>query len=194
MSDDITRRELLGWLALVPLASPLAAADAAQRALERAAATGAPYTPRFFTAHEWRTVRVLVDDIIPRDERSGSATDAGVPEFMDFMMVDQPAGQLPMRGGLLWLDTHSRERYGVAFADGARTRRTALLDDIAWPARARTEMRQGAAFFTMFRNLTASGFWSSRMGVADLRYIGNEVVHEWQGCPPAALARLGVSY
>jgi hypothetical protein len=55
-------------------------------------------------------------------------------------------------------------------------------------------MSHGVAFFSMFRNLTASGFWSSRMGVADLQYIGNAVVHEWQGCPPAALAKLGVSY
>ncbi|HWZ60178.1 MAG TPA: gluconate 2-dehydrogenase subunit 3 family protein [Gemmatimonadaceae bacterium] len=190
MSDDITRREMLGWLALVPLASQLAAAEAAHRAL-----TGdAPYAPKFFTPHEWRTVRILVDDVIPRDARSGSATDAGVPEFMDFMMLDHPAGQLPMRGGLHWLDTTCLERFGLAVADCARAQRTALLDDIAWPARARPEMSHGVAFFTMFRNLTASGFWSSRMGVADLRYIGNTVVHEWQGCPPAALAKLGVSY
>ena len=190
MSHDLTRREMLGWLALIPLASPLAAADAAHRAL----AAGEPYAPKFFTAHEWRTVRVLVDDIIPRDARSGSATDAGVPEFMDFMMRDQPAGQLPMRGGLRWLDTASRARFGATFADGSSAQRAALLDDIAWPARARAEMSQGVAFFTMFRNLTASGFWTSRMGVADLQYIGNQVVHEWQGCPPAALAKLGVSY
>jgi gluconate 2-dehydrogenase subunit 3-like protein len=192
MSDDLTRREMLGWLALVPLASPLAAAEAAQRALSTP--SGASYVPKFFTAREWHTVRVLVDDIIPRDERSGSATDAGVPEFMDFMMLDQPAGQVPMRGGLHWLDTTSRERHGTAYAVATTTQRTSLLDDIAWPARARAEMSHGVVFFTMFRNLTGSGFWSSRMGVADLRYIGNQVVHEWQGCPPAALAKLGVSY
>jgi hypothetical protein len=183
---------MLGWLALVPLASPLAAAEAARRALTTL--SGSPYMPRFFTAHEWRIVRVLVDDIIPRDERSGSATDAGVPEFMVFMMLDQPAGQLPMRGGLRWLDTTSRERHDAAYAVATHSQRTSLLDDIAWPARARAEMSHGVVFFTMFRNLTASGFWSSRMGVADLRYIGNQVVHEWQGCPPAALAKLGVSY
>lgn len=192
MNDDLTRREMLGWLALVPLASPLAAAEAAQRALRTL--SGTPYVPKFFTAREWRTVRVLVDDIIPRDERSGSATDAGVPEFMDFMMLDQPAGQVPMRGGLHWLDTTSRERHGTAYAVATTTQRTSLLDDIAWPGRARAEMSHGVVFFTMFRNLTASGFWSSRMGVADLHYIGNQVVHEWQGCPPAALAKLGVSY
>src|ERR1700722_7474306 len=117
MSDDLTRREMLGWLALVPLASQLAAAEAAQHALRTL--SGAPYAPKFFTAREWRTVRVLVDDIIPRDERSGSATDAGVPEFMDFMMLDQPAGQVPMRGGLHWLDTQAGDRNKAAFADAA---------------------------------------------------------------------------
>jgi gluconate 2-dehydrogenase gamma chain len=185
--SDLTRREMLGWMALVPLAS----IDAAHRAVERMTA---PYTPKFFTAHEWRTVRVLVDDIIPRDARSGSATDAGVPEFMDFMMLDQPAGQLPMRGGLHWLDTHARDRCQAVFVDCAGAQRVMLLDAIAFPARATPAMGAGVAFFTMFRNLTASGFWSSRMGVADLQYMGNQVVHDWQGCPPAALAKLGVSY
>ena len=193
-SHDVTRREMLGWLALAPLASPFAAAESAQRALEQAVATGVPYSAKFFTAHEWRTVRILVDDIIPRDERSGSATDAGVPEFMDFMMIDRPAGQLPMRGGLHWLDVTCKQRFGAAYADCSHAQRTALLDDIAFPARAHPAMSHGVAFFTMFRNLTASGFWSSRMGVADLRYMGNTVVHEWEGCPPAALAKLGVSY
>src|SRR3984957_8834440 len=124
--SDLTRREMLAWMALVPLAS----IEAAHRAVE---GMTAPYTPKFFTPHEWRTVRVLVDDIIPRDKRSGSATDAGVPEFMDFMMLDQAAGQLPMRGGLHWLNTTSHERHGSAYALATPTQRTSLLDDIAWP-------------------------------------------------------------
>jgi gluconate 2-dehydrogenase gamma chain len=191
--SEISRREMLGLLALVPLSAHLSAAEAAQRVL----ASGVPYTPKFFTPHEWRTVRVLVDDIIPRDERSGSATDAGVPEFMDFMMIDQTgwgSPQIPMRGGLHWLDSTASDRFGASYADCSLAQRSALLDDIAFPARANPALSHGVAFFTMFRNLTSSGFWSSRMGVADLRYMGNQVVHEWHGCPPDALAKLGVSY
>jgi hypothetical protein len=70
--------------------------------------------------------------------------------------------------------------------------RAAVLDDIAWPARARPEMSQGVAFFNNFRDLTASGFWSSEMGVKDLEYRGNTVVRRWNGCPDAALVKLGV--
>jgi gluconate 2-dehydrogenase gamma chain len=195
---DLSRREVIGFLAALPLAAatdPAALIARAWRHLEGHAASSAPpYTPRFFTAHEWRIVRILADDIIPRDGRSGSATDAGVPEFIDFIMMDQPYAQLPVRGGLHWLDTQAHTRFGTSFADCNTERRSAVLDDIAWPARAHPSMSQGVAFFTTFRDLVASGFWTSKMGMADLRYMGNTVVHEWQGCPPEALAKLGVSY
>src|SRR2546425_1283708 len=72
--------------------------------------------------------------------------------------------------------------------------RAAVLDDIAWPKKAKSEYSAGVAFFNSFRDLTASGFFSSRLGVQDLRYIGNTFVAEWKGCPPEALAKLGVSY
>jgi hypothetical protein len=153
-----------------------------------------PFAPSFFTPHELDTVRVLVDLIIPRDERSGSATDAGVPEFMDFMMTDRPDGQTPMRGGLAWLDNECTERFAKTFVTCSEAERTTVLDEIAYPKRAKPEMSQGVAFFNMFRDLTASGFWSSKMGVDDLGYQGNTFVAEWKGCPPEALQKLGVQY
>jgi len=153
-----------------------------------------PFKPKFFTAHEWRTVRVLVDLIIPADEQSGSATQAGVPEFMDFMCLDDKGLDIPVRGGLAWLDTASHEAFGKAFVDGSAADQTGLLDRIAWPKKVKPEDTQGAAFFTSFRDLTSSGFYSSRMGVHDLKYIGNTFVPEWKGCPPEALAKLGVHY
>jgi hypothetical protein len=152
---------------------------------------------RFFTAEEYETVRVLADLIIPRDGRSGSATDAGVPGFIDFMMADQdtsPEASTAMRGGLAWLDAECDRRFGKRFAGCANKERTALLDDIAWPARARPGMSQGVAFFNSFRDLTAFGFWSSEMGVKDLRYQGNAFVPNWAGCPEAALRKIGVRY
>jgi hypothetical protein len=190
------RREAVGAMAMAALTAafkwtPAEAAKAAGLARE---AVKAPYAPTFFTAHEWDTVRVLVDLIIPRDERSGSATDAGVPQFMDFMMIDRPDGQTAMRGGLGWLDNEAFERSGKTFVASTEPERTVILDDIAWPKKARPEMSQGVAFFNMFRDLTASGFWSSKIGVADLDYQGNTFVAEWKGCPPAALQKLGVHY
>jgi gluconate 2-dehydrogenase gamma chain len=134
---------------------------------------------------------VLVDLIIPRDERSGSATEAGVPEFIDFMMVDQPDRQLAMRGGLRWLDGESLRRFDKRFIEAAAGERTALLDDVAYPARARPAVSHGVAFFTSFRDLTASGFWSSKMGIEDLRYMGNQPT-TWDGCPAEALQKLGL--
>jgi len=195
--SDLTRRESLRILAGIPLLaaglSPQTVVRGVQAA-RRARESGSPYTPVFFTAHEYQTVVVLVDLIIPRDERSGSATDAAVPEFIDYIVGDQREMQTPIRGGLGWLDIECQERFGQRFLGAGDAQRRAVLDDIAWPKKARPEMSQGVAFFNHFRDLTASGFFSSRMGVADLQYLGNVVVPEWKGCPPAALAKLGVSY
>jgi gluconate 2-dehydrogenase gamma chain len=200
--SEMNRREALGVLASLPLAAAWEPAPgtavheilAASQAVAAETAAGAAYELKFFTPHEWETVRVLVDLVIPRDERSGSATDAAVPEFMDFFIDAYPSMRLWMRGGLAWLDTESRGRFGKPFVDAAEAERTAILDDIAWPARARPEMSQGVAFFNRFRDFTASGFWSTRIGVDDLQFMGNRGMPTWNGCPPEALARLGVSY
>ncbi|HEU5259838.1 MAG TPA: gluconate 2-dehydrogenase subunit 3 family protein [Gemmatimonadales bacterium] len=192
------RRDVVRLLAVAPVAAALRSTPASVReaaALAREAlARGTPYEPKHFTAHEWETVRRLVDLIIPRDERSGSATDAGVPEFLDFLLGDDPDLQTPVRGGLAWLDHECDDRYGRTFLACTDAERAAVLDDIAWPRKAKPEDSAGVAFFNRFRDLTASGFFSSRMGVQDLRYIGNTFVSEWKGCPPEALRKLGVSY
>ena len=196
----LTRREAVGAVAGALIGSldwtPAAAGRALSRSREvRAGGAGQGYAPTFFTTHEWETVRVLVDLIIPRDERSGSATDAGVPEFMDFLMTDGSDQQrTAMRGGLAWVDIECRKRFGKALVDCAATERTAVLDSIAWPAKAPPDLTHGVAFFNRFRDLTASGFFSSKMGVEDLQYQGNTFVMEWTGCPPEALAKLGVKY
>jgi hypothetical protein len=153
--------------------------------------------PSFFTPHEWTTVKVLVDYIIPRDERSGSATDAKVPEFIDFLMSDRAASEgmkTAMRGGLAWIDNECQHRFQKSFVGATDAQRRQVLDDIAWPEKARPEMSHGVRFFSHFRDLTASGFFSTQMGWKDVRYEGNVAVPVWNGCPPAALAKLGVSY
>lgn len=189
------RRDAVGTMAMAALTAAFRWTPAeAQRAAKLVRDTVAPYAPTFFTPHEWETVRALADLVIPRDERSGSATDAGVPEFMDFMMGDRPDGQIPMRGGLAWLDNECFERFGKTFVRTAETERATVLNDIAWPKKAKPEMSQGVAFFNMFRDMTASGFWSSKIGIADLDYQGNTFVAEWKGCPEPALRKLGVSY
>jgi hypothetical protein len=192
------RRAAVRLLAVAPLATafrwaPQSLHDAAARA-RAALARGVAYEPKCFTPHEWATVRVLVDLVIPKDGRSGSATEAGVPEFLDFMCGDDPELETPLRGGLAWLDHECDDRFGKAFVTASDAERTAVLNDIAWPKRARPAHAAGVAFFNSLRDLTASGFFSSQMGLADLRYLGNAVVVEWRGCPPEVLAKLGVSY
>jgi hypothetical protein len=196
--SEVNRRQALEVLAGIPFLaaglSPESVARAAVsvRALRSAQPPNRP--PAFFSTHEYATVRMLAELVIPRDGRSGGALDAGVPEFMDFILNENPGMQTWMRGGLAWLDLEAGERFGKQFVDLADMQRRAILDDIAWPKRARPEHSQGVAFFNRFRDLTASGFFSSEMGVKDLRYQGNEFVMDWQGCPPEALNRLGVKY
>lgn len=195
---NLSRRQLLQLLGAAPLAAGFTwtsaeAAEAQKNAqAARAAAPAKGYTPKFFTAHEYATVGVLADLVIPKDDRSGSATDAAVPEFMDFMMVDQPNRQTAMRGGLAWIDLTCEDRFDKRFLDCTAAERAAVLDDIAWPQRAKPGLAPGVAFFNSFRDLTASGFWSSKMGVEDLKYIGNTMVPEWKGCPDEALKKIGL--
>jgi len=192
------RREAVRLLAVAPLAAAFQWAPESVRlaALQTrdALKRGSRYEPKVFTSHEWETVRMLVDLIIPKDARSGSATDAGVPEFMDFMLGDDRDLETPVRGGLAWLDHECDDRYGKTFVTASDAQRAALLDDIAWPKKAKADHAAGVAFFNSFRNLTASGFWSSKLGIDDLQYQGNSFVAEWRGCPPEALAKLGVRY
>ncbi|GAB4415281.1 MAG: gluconate 2-dehydrogenase subunit 3 family protein [Bacteroidia bacterium] len=146
---------------------------------------------QFFDEHEMRTIHVLGDLIIPADETSGSASDAGTPAFIEFMAKDQPKLQTPLRGGLRWLDLYSLRRYGKAFIDCLPDEQTALLDAIAYPATAAPELAQGVAFFNLMRNLVATGFFSSKIGVEYLQYQGN-IGTVWTGPPAEWIARLGV--
>jgi len=192
------RRSAIRVLGVAPVATafrwaPESVREAAAQARETLG-RGAPYEPKHFTAHEWDTVRLLVDLIIPKDDRSGGATDAAVPEFMDFMLGDDPDLETPIRGGLAWLDHECDDRWSKTFVASSDAERTALLDDIAWPKKAKPQHAAGVAFFNSFRDLTASGFFSSKLGVQDLRYMGNTFVAEWKGCPPEALDKLGVRY
>lgn len=195
------RRDMMKVLATMPLGAwALTSSDVADAAehthhalSEQTAQPKSVFVPKFFSALEWRTVRVLADIVIPRDAKSGSATDAGVPEFMDYVMTEFPNNQTRIREGLGWLNAESRARFGMPFADVTAPQRLQIVDDIAWPAKAKPQFVQGARFFTAFRDLTASGFYTSRIGVKDIGYMGNIPQSAWHGCSPAAEKKLGVS-
>ena len=136
----------------------------------------------YFTPHEMQTITILCDIIIPKDDVSGSASDAKVPDFIEFIVKDMPDHKTPMRGGLRWLDVECLNRYDKVFTDCNQQQQLAVVDDIAYPADVKPELQQGASFFTLMRNLTASGFYSSKMGIKDIGYIGNTPTI-WDGVP-----------
>ncbi len=205
--SEMNRRDALQHLLAVPAGIAIAP-DALERAADHVhaaldpqgqAQAGAaqparprPYVPKQFTPDEWRLVRMLVDYLIPRDARSGSATDAGVPEFMDFMLGEYTSMRTWMRNGLGWMNAESRKRFQKSFVSATDAQRREILDAIAFPKRAAADVKAGVEFFNNLRNLTASGFYSSRIGIADLGYTGNRPVAEWKGTPPEVMRTLGL--
>lgn len=147
----------------------------------------------FFTPEEMATITVLGDIIIPKDEHSGSASDARVPEFIEFIVKDMPSHQIPMRGGLRWLDVQCLNRYGKAFKDCSQQQQIEMVDAIAYPQKAKPEMAQGVSFFNLMRNLVSTGFFTSQIGVKDLGYAGN-VPNQWNGVPDDVLKQYGLAY
>jgi hypothetical protein len=147
----------------------------------------------FFNDHEMKTIAVLSDIIIPADEVSGSATDAKVPDFIEFIVKEFPEHQTPMRGGLRWLDLQCFNRHEKAFVDCDDKQRIAMVDAIAYPAKAKPEMAAGVSFFNLMRNLTATGFYTSEIGVKDIGYVGN-TPNQWNGVPADVLKQYNLAY
>jgi len=196
----MNRRESLKLIAIASLAAafPGCTQETVNEASRKAQASGTGglegRKPTQLSDHEFATVTLLANYIIPADDRSGSASDAEVPAFIDFMMEDAPELQDPMHSGLTWLDGACNERYGASFTDANADLQIEMLDSIAYPDMATDNMKDGVAFFTTMRDLTASGFWSSRMGMEDLDYTGNRPQGSWEGCSHEAMAYLGLSY
>jgi len=162
---------------------------------------------KFFSEHEMATITILADIIIPKDEVSGSASEAKVPEFIEFIVKDMPQHQVPMRGGLRWLDMQCIKRFEKPFKDCSETQQLDMVDDIAYPeltyrdekgnevkkGKVKAGMQPGVSFFSLMRNLTATGFYTSEIGVKDIGYIGNKAT-QWNGVPDDVLKQYHVSY
>jgi hypothetical protein len=148
---------------------------------------------KFFDDHEMKTISILSDIIIPKDDKSGSATDAKVPEFIEFIVKDMPRHQTPMRGGLKWLDLQCMRRFDADFASCSQEQQIEMVDQIAFPEKAKPEMAPGVAFFNLMRDLTATGFFTSEIGIKDLDYQGNKP-NQWDGVPQDVLDQYGLKY
>ena len=144
----------------------------------------------FFDEHEMATITILADIIIPADENSGSASAAGVPDFIEFIVKDLDQHQLPMRGGLRWLDLECLKRFEKPFRDCSPAQQIEMVDDIAYPNKVKPGMEPGVAFFNRMRDLTATGFFTTEMGINDLGYVGNRP-GPWNGPPADVLEKHG---
>jgi gluconate 2-dehydrogenase gamma chain len=163
------------------------------RTAEEVAREKALTSEKFFNEHEMKTIGALSDIIIPKDDVSGSATEAGVPDFIEFMAKDRPQYQTPLRGGIKWLDLQCMRRYDADFVSCSAAQQTEMVDEIAFPEKAKPEMQAGVSFFNTMRDLTACGFFTSKMGLADLGYMGNRP-NQWNGVPQDVLDQYGLAY
>ncbi|MGF1672039.1 MAG: gluconate 2-dehydrogenase subunit 3 family protein [Balneolaceae bacterium] len=198
MADKMSRREAIKAITLTTVGGGLfikACSPDGEEHVHRLPGEEAllGWQKKFFTDHEFDTVKQLANMVIPADERSGNAEVANVHNFIDYMLAEEhPWNQTRMRGGLKWLDVECSKRFDQTFIDCDENQKKRVLDDIAWPEAAKPEMSQGVRFFNMFRDYTASGFWSSKMGVKDIGYIGNMATH-WDGPPKDVLEHIGIS-
>ena len=193
-TSGISRRDVLKTLAVgmaggsVLQVIPLKAAELAHQMVhkEKAAAPAGKYTPKYFNPKQYETIVSLCDTIIPKDEKSGGAVEAGAPEFIDLLTSENEEYQLALGGGLMWLDTHCIDQYGKVFMECTPEQKKEILDLIAYRKNAKRDhsLSQGAAFFAFLRNLTCDGYYTSKIGIEDLQYIGNVTRSEWPGCPP----------
>ncbi|MDP3393136.1 gluconate 2-dehydrogenase subunit 3 family protein [Sediminibacterium sp.] len=147
----------------------------------------------FFNEHEMATITVLGDIIMPKDEVSGSASDAKVPEFIEFIVKDMPSHQTPLRGGLRWLDLHCYKLYEKAFVNLTAAQQISVVDSIAYPEKAAKELAQGVSFFNLMRDLVTTGFYTTEIGIKDLGYVGN-APNQWNGVPDEVLKQYKLAY
>ena len=191
---SVTRRDILKTLAVGAVSGsvlqviPAKAAEYAHQLVhnEKSSSLAGKYVPKFFSAHQYEMLTTLCDTIIPKDEKSGGAVEAGAPEFIDLLASENEEYQLALGGGLQWLDNYCSDRYANVFLDCTPEQRKEVLDLIAFRKNAKQDpaLSQGVAFFSFLRRLTCDGFYTSKIGIADLQYIGNTALREFPGCPP----------
>lgn len=191
-NESVSRRDILRTLAVGAAGSvlqviPAEAADYIHQMVheEKAASPAGNYTPKYFSASQYATLTALCDLMIPKDERSGGAIEAGAPEFIDLLTSENEKYQLRLGGGLFWLDGYCTDHYGKVFLDCSGEQRKEVLDLIAFRKNAKKDasLSQGVSFFAFLRNMTCDGYYTSKIGIADLGYIGNTSLREFPGCP-----------
>ena len=192
MTNPLSRRDVLKSLTMGTVGSalgtiPLEAAEYAHALVAAEKRTGAGgYKPKYFSAHQYKILRMLCETILPSDGDSGGAIEAGAPEFIDLLTSENPEYQLKLGGGLMWLDSRCADQFGSVYANCTTPQQKEMLDSIAYRERAEKDagLAQGVGFFSFLRNLTADGFFTSKIGIKYLGYVGNTFLTDFPGCPP----------
>jgi hypothetical protein len=189
----ISRRDILKSLMQTAVTGsvlqliPLEAAEYAHRMVraEKAAAGDQAYTPKFFSAHAYKMLQALCQTIMPSDDDSKGAIEAGAPEFIDLITSENTDYQVALGGGIMWLDNTCIDRYGKPYLDCTAAPQKEILELIAYRKNAKLDpsLGQGIEFFALLRKLTADGFFTSEIGIEYLGYIGNTFVKDFPGCP-----------
>lgn len=192
--SGISRRDVLRNLAIGAASGsvlqmiPAKAAELAHEMIQRekVASPAGKYKPKYFSPHQYQTLLLLCDAIIPKDEVSGGAVEAGAPEFIDLLTSENEEFQGAFGGGLMWLDNFCTDRFEHVFVDCTAAQQEEVLDLIAYRKNAKRDpaLSQGIAFFAKLRSMTCDGFYTSKIGIEDLKYIGNTALAEFPGCPP----------
>ncbi len=151
------------------------------------------FAETYFREHELVTIAVLCDIILPNNHPNGGALDAGLPDFVEFMVKDREQYKLPVRGGIAWLDSYSIENFGPDFINISESQRLSICNEIAYPDNQASELQAGISFFSLMRNLTLTGYYTTELGFRDLDYMGN-TPNVWDGVPETVLRRHGKSY
>lgn len=144
----------------------------------------------FLTEEERKKLDTLVDIILPEDGESPAATEVGVVDFIEFMMKDQKYNQTRMRGGLMWLDFEADEKFGKPFNELSGEQVIQLVEEVAWPEKAKPEYQGAVSWFNMLRDMTCSGYFSTDPGWKFIGYIGNQP-NVWDGVPQKVMDRYG---
>jgi gluconate 2-dehydrogenase gamma chain len=192
--DPLSRRTILKSLGIGAVAGsvlrviPLQAAEYAHHIIEteKADSKSANYAPKFFDAHQYKTLQSLCETILPADADSGGAIEGGAPEFIDLLTSENAEYQAKLAGGLKWLDTTCTARHSNAYVDCTPQQQNEILDLIAYRKNAEQDesLSQAVEFFSFLRNFTADGFFTSKIGIKYLGYVGNTFLVEFPGCPP----------
>jgi gluconate 2-dehydrogenase gamma chain len=191
---SVSRRDVLKSLTMGTAAGsvlsviPLEAAEYAHHMIttEKVQSKAGVYTPKYFPPSQYKTLQALCETIFPADADCGGAVEAGAPEFIDLLTSENPHYQLTLGGGLVWLDSACVDRYGNPYLACTAKQQTEMVESIAYRKNAVQDasLSQGVEFFAFLRNLTADGFFTSKIGIQYLGYIGNGYLSEFPGCPP----------